>query len=360
MNPFNVDEAACPLPADQVTEGDARVQLAHGAGGQLSAKLLEQIIRPAFYNPVLAQQQDGALLNAVSTPLAFTTDSFVVSPLFFPGGDIGQLAIMGTVNDLAMCAAKPWVLSCSLIIEEGLPLSQLQQVVQSMADAARQVGVDIVTGDTKVVEKGSGDGLFINTSGIGKLIHGKLCEPSNLRENDVVIINGDIGRHGVAVLSQRQGLEFEHAIHSDCQDLSAVVQTMLVKGIRPRCMRDLTRGGLAGNLHELCLSSGMNMEIEEALIPVADDVLGASELFGIDPIHVACEGRFVLIIDSAQADEALEIMRLHPSCPNPQKIGRINKAISDTDGNVPLVLRSCIGTRRRLDPIRGEPLPRIC
>lgn len=360
MNAFDADEPACPLPADHGSEREARVQLAHGAGGQLSAQLLEKIIRPAFHNPVLAQQQDGALLDAVSTPLAFTTDSFVVSPLFFPGGDIGQLAIMGTVNDLAMCAAQPWVLSCSLIIEEGLPLSQLKQIVQSMADAARHAGVHIVTGDTKVVEKGSGDGLFINTSGIGKLNHGRLCEPCKLRENDVVIINGDIGRHGVAVLSQRQGLEFEQAIHSDCQDLSAVVQTMLSAGIRPRCMRDLTRGGLAGNLHELSVSSGMSIEIEEALIPVAEDVLGACELFGIDPIHVACEGRFTLIIDSAQADQALDIMRQHPSCPNPQKIGSINKAIGDADGKVPLVLRSCIGTRRRLDPIRGEPLPRIC
>ncbi len=350
----------CPLPADHATDDQARVQLAHGSGGQLSTVLLDKIIRPAFDNPVLAEQQDGALLNAVNSPLAFTTDSFVVSPLFFPGGDIGKLAVIGTVNDLAMCAAEPWVLSCSLIIEEGLPIPQLQKIVQSMAVAARQLGVTIVTGDTKVVEKGSGDGLFINTSGIGKLTHGTHCKPSHIGKNDVLIVNGDIGRHGVAVLSQRQGLEFEKPICSDCQGLADIVQSLLANDIRPNCMRDLTRGGLAGNLYELSLASGWAMEVDEALIPVADDVAGACELFGIDPIHVACEGRFVVIVDARQADETLRIMSEHPSCPMPQQIGHVSEPLGNRDDTVPLVLRSKIGTRRRLDPIRGEPLPRIC
>ncbi len=351
----NID-MSCPLPASASVAAGARIQMAHGAGGRATQQLLDSLIRPAFNNAYLEQQQDGAILEASSQRLAFATDNFVVQPLFFPGGDIGKLAVLGTINDLAMCGATPWVLTCALIIEEGLPIATLQRVVQSMAQTATACAALIVCGDTKVVEKGKGDGLFINTTGIGRIADGVSSLPANITAGASILINGDVGRHGMAILAQREGLEFADPIVSDCQSLAGVVASLIGADVKLQCLRDLTRGGLATNLHELCSAAKVSMQIDEQRVPIDDSVRGACEIFGIDPLYVACEGRLVVIVPQQEEARALQVMRAHPTCPAPACIGRVVPA----QPRPQLILTSTIGTQRLLEPGSGEPLPRIC
>jgi len=298
----------CPLPAAH----SAVILMAHGGGGRLTQQLLDRVFYPAFGNPYLQARHDGAALEVGGHRLAFTTDSFVVQPLFFPGGDIGKLAVCGTVNDLAMCGARPRWLSAGFIIEEGLPIETLDRVVTSMKTAAQAAGVIIVTGDTKVVDKGKGDGLFINTAGIGLIETSLRIDPGQVRPGDAIILNGDVGRHGLAVLSLRQGLELETAIESDCAPLIEPVHALLAAGIEVRCLRDLTRGGLASAVNEIATVAGVDIELDEAAIPVNPEVRGASEILGLDPLYIANEGRFVAFVPPGQLAEAVAALRALP------------------------------------------------
>jgi len=324
--------------------------MAHGSGGTIMHRLLDSIFLPAFNNPILAAQHDGATLNVKGTQLAFTTDSFVVRPLFFPGGDIGTLAVNGTVNDLAMCGARPLYLSVGFILEEGLPLETLQRVVESMRRAADTAHVQIVTGDTKVVDQGKGDGLYINTAGIGVIEHNLTVAPRSVRPGDIVILSGDIGRHGMAVMAVREGLEFESQIESDCVPLAAPVLALLDEGVRIHCLRDLTRGGLASALVEIAQAAQVRIHIDEKAVPVNEDVRGACEILGLDPLYVANEGRFVLFIPPYELEQTLLILG-----DQARQIGVVSEG---DDGLV--TLKSAIGATRILDMLSGEQLPRIC
>lgn len=341
---------ACPTP---ISSRD-RVVLAHGGGGRMMHQLLEQLVYPAFSSSQLNCRHDGAVLSGASR-LAFTTDSYVVHPLFFPGGDIGTLAINGTVNDLAMCGARPQWLSVAFIIEEGLPLEVLRAVVQSMQQAAANAGVSIVTGDTKVVDRGKGDGLFVNTAGIGIVEHGLEISPAAVRPGDAVLVSGDIGRHGAAILAVREGVEFESTIESDCGPLVQPVLSLLEAGIEVHCLRDLTRGGLATGLIEIAEHSRLHIKIDEERIALEQNVRGACELLGLDPLYLANEGRMVVFVPEAQAEGALQILRQNAICAGAEKIGRV------CEDSIPMVTaRSSIGTQRILDMQSGEQLPRIC
>jgi hydrogenase expression/formation protein HypE len=287
--------------------------------------------------------------------LAFTTDSYVVQPLFFPGGDIGMLAVNGTVNDLAMCGARPLYLSAGFILEEGLELSTLWRVVQSMQRAAATAGVQLVTGDTKVVEKGKGDGIFINTAGVGSIEHDLWIAPTCVQPGDVILLSGDIGRHGMAIMAVRQGLAFESAIESDCAALADLVQSLLAAGIIVHCLRDLTRGGLASALVEIAEAAKLHLHIDERAIPVREDVQGACELLGLEPLYVANEGRFVCFVSAAEADRALALMRAHPLGHQACAIGSVAASPAGL-----VTMQSCIGTQRVVDMLSGEQLPRIC
>jgi hydrogenase expression/formation protein HypE len=344
-------EPVCPLPvSDKKT-----VQLAHGGGGRLMQDLIREVFVQAFDNPMLARLHDGATWPVEKGTLAFTTDSYVVRPLFFPGGDIGSLAVHGTINDLAMCGAKPLYLSAGFILEEGLALDVLQQVVNSMAKAARAAGVSIVTGDTKVVDRGKGDGIFINTAGVGLVPAGVRIVPELVRPGDVILVSGDLGSHGVAVLSVREGLTFAGDVESDSAPLHKVVGDLIESSIDIHCMRDLTRGGLASALNELAVTAKAGMVIEESAIPVLEPVRGACELLGLDPLYVANEGRFVAMVPERQAEAALAVMRRHAVAGKAARIGVV------TDRNPPIVvLRTVVGTHRILDLLSGEQLPRIC
>ena len=338
-----------PLPAQE------KVLLGHGSGGRLTAELLQKVFLPAFQNPVLNALNDQALVAVDGARLAFTTDSFVVRPLFFPGGDIGSLAVNGTINDLAVGGAEPLYLSAAFILEEGLPLETLQRVVASLSRAAKEAGVWLVTGDTKVVEKGKGDGLFINTSGIGRVPPGINLSADQARPGDRIILSGSIGDHGIAILSQREGLEFETPIASDCAPLHTLVAAMLRASPAIRCMRDPTRGGLASALNEIAAQSKVDMELEESAIPVQEAVRGACELLGLDPLYVANEGKLVAIVDSADAERILAAMREHPLGRQARIIGQV------TETNMGLVtLRTLLGTTRIVDMLSGDQLPRIC
>jgi hydrogenase expression/formation protein HypE len=342
---------SCPLPIADYPN----VLLAHGGGGRLMQQLLDTLFLPAFRNPALEQAHDGARLDLNGTHLAFTTDSYVVRPLFFPGGDIGALAINGTVNDLAMCGARPRWLSAGFILEEGLPMETLWRIVQSMQRAAQAAGVELVTGDTKVVDKGKGDGLFLNTTGLGVIEHSQVIAPGQVKAGDVVLLSGDVGRHGMAIMSVREGLAFESAIESDCAPLVAPVMALLDAGLEVHCLRDLTRGGLTSALNEIAEAARLEIDIEEAAVPVREDVQGACEILGLDPLYVANEGRFVAFIPESAADRALEVLRGHAVCEGACRIGRVT---SESAGLV--TLRSRIGARRVLDRLSGEQLPRIC
>ena len=341
----------CPVPfppAGQIT-------MAHGGGGRLTQQLLDEIFLPAFDNPVLGDRHDGATLQLQGQRIAFTTDSYVVRPLFFPGGDIGKLAVCGTVNDLAMCGARPRWLSAGFIIEEGLPMELLRRVVNSMRMTAAMAGVQIVTGDTKVVDRGKGDQLYINTSGIGLVDSQLRISPAEVRPDDVVIVSGDLGRHGMAIMSVREGLEFETRIESDCAPLVEPVAALMDSGIKVHCLRDLTRGGLATTLNEIATAARWTIEIDEAAIPVSGPVRGACEILGLDPLYVANEGTFVALVAPDDADLALQILRRSACHATAERIGRV---VGRPDGE--LMLRCLFGGLRPLDLLTGEQLPRIC
>ena len=331
------------------------MSIGHGGGGRLTQDLLDQVFRPAFSNPALEQQHDGAVFMAGAARLAFTTDAHVVSPLFFSGGDIGKLAVFGTVNDLAMCGARPLALSAAFVIEEGLAMETLRRVVASMREAAEIAGVRIVTGDTKVVERGKGDGVYITTSGVGLIEHGLSICPASVCAGDMILLSGDIGNHGMAIMATRESLSFESPIESDCASLVGSVQALLDEGVTPHCLRDLTRGGLATALIEIAEASGRELAVEEAKIPVGEAVHGACEILGFDPLYVANEGRFVCFVPEAQSERALALLARVAPGGAPACIGRVTEAAK---GRV--ILRSLIGAERMLDRLSGEQLPRIC
>jgi len=345
---------SCPIPFNDYP----KVLMAHGGGGRLSEQLIERIFVPAFDNPLLAQRHDGALLDIGGRRLAFSTDSYVVRPMFFPGGDIGTLAVNGTVNDLAMCGARPLYLSAGFIIEEGLPMETLWRIVQSMKNAAAEAGVQLVTGDTKVVDKGKGDGVFINTSGIGLVEHNLVIAPASVRPGDAVLLSGDIGRHGMAIMSVREGLEFESTIESDCAPLARPVLELLEAGVEIHCLRDLTRGGLSSALNEIAHAAGVHIETDEAAIPVQEQVRGACEILGFDPLYVANEGRFIAFVPREFADKALAVMKQHAPGGEALEIGTVKAGAGRASGLV--TLKSAIGVNRILDMLTGEQLPRIC
>ena len=350
-NPKPQTPFVCPIPKQQYEN----IVLAHGAGGRLMHNLIDQVFAKGFGNPLLETDHDSAVLEHNGVRLCFTTDSYVVNPIFFPGGDIGTLAVCGTVNDLAMSGARPLYLSAGFILEEGLPITTLQRIVQSMQATAKEVGVAVVTGDTKVVERGKADGLFINTAGIGICEKDLKIAPRQVREGDVLLLNGDIGRHGMAIMALREGLRFETTIRSDVAPLWGMVEALLDAGIEIHCLRDLTRGGLASALNEIAKTAGVRIAIDERSIPVRDDVNGACEMLGLDPLQVANEGRLVAFVKSEDADRALEIMRGHPLGEQAARIGQV------TAGASPLVtMNTVFGAARIVDMLSGDPLPRIC
>ncbi len=342
---------SCPIPIEQYPN----VTLAHGGGGKLTQQLIEKMFLPSFSNSLLHAKHDGAVFDQPPAKLAFTTDSYVVHPLFFPGGDIGILSVNGTVNDLAMCGARPLYLSAGFILEEGLPMDTLWRVVQSMRQAAEHAGVQLVTGDTKVVDRGKGDGIFINTAGIGVVVSPIAVIPASIEPGDTIVLSGDIGRHGIAIMAVRESLEFESIIESDCAALSSIVMTLFETGIQIHCLRDLTRGGLASALVEIATAANLHMQIEENSIPVREDVRGACEILGFDPLYVANEGRFVSFVAARDAERTLQRMQAHPLGEQASIIGTV------TAGKPGMVtLRNRIGTTRILDTLSGEQLPRIC
>jgi len=341
----------CPMP---LAAGDL-ILLGHGSGGKLSADLIRNLFLPLFGNPTLERLEDQAVLPVGGVRLAFTTDSFVVKPLFFPGGDIGSLAVHGTVNDLAMGGAMPLALSAAFIIEEGLPVETLARIAQSMARAARQAGVEIVTGDTKVVERGKGVGVFINTTGIGLVREGVELSASAARPGDAVLVSGYLGDHGIAIMAQREGLEFDCPVVSDSAALHTLVAAMLDASTSIRALRDPTRGGLSSTLNEIAGLSRAGIALDEGAIPVREAVRGACELLGLDPLYVANEGKLVAIVAPEAAGAVLAAMREHPLGRDAARIGTV------TESNPGLVtLRTLLGVTRVVDMLSGDQLPRIC
>jgi len=350
MNTSNFS-AACPIPISQYPH----VLMAHGGGGTLMHRLLEDVFGKAFSNPILDTRHDSAQFTVPPGRLAMTTDSYVVRPIFFPGGDIGSMAIHGTVNDLAMSGARPLYLSCGFIIEEGLPMETLWRVVCSMRDTAKKCGVQIVTGDTKVVDKGKGDGLFINTTGLGVIEHAQTISPQSVQPGDAILVSGDLGRHGMAIMAVREGLEFESTIESDSAPVHEAVLKLLEADVEIHCLRDLTRGGLASALNEIAEAAGMKIAVEQKLIPVQEQVHAACEMLGLDPLHVANEGRFVAFIPAKDEARALQILRGVGVSAHAALIGKV------VEKAAPLVtLKSELGVSRILDMPSGEQLPRIC
>lgn len=347
---------ACPLPKSRYDH----ILLGHGSGGQLTADLIQRLFVPAFGNEVLGALEDQATLpvanaSGSSTRIAFTTDSFVVRPLFFPGGDIGRLAVHGTVNDLAVGGARPLFLSAAFILEEGLPLTDLQRIVVSMRQACAEAGVSLVTGDTKVVDRGKGDGLYITTSGIGLIPEHVSLSIHNARPGDCILVSGTIGDHGIAIMSVREGLEFETVLESDTAPLTSLAQAILEACPRTRCMRDPTRGGLSSVLNELTAASGVGIRLDESAIPIRPEVRGACEMLGLDPLYVANEGKLLVVVPAEKADRVLQAMRAHPLGKNAALIGEV---VTDRHGMV--ILRSLVGGERVVTMLAGEQLPRIC
>ena len=342
----------CPLPKTDY----AQVLMAHGGGGRLMQQLLSDVFFPAFDNELLRHRHDASVFTVGGQRLAITTDGYVIRPLFFPGGTIGSLAVHGTVNDLAMAGARPLHLSAGFILEEGFPLDDLRRVVLDMRQAAAAAGVDIATGDTKVVEHGKGDGVYITTAGIGVIEHDLVIEPASVRPGDAILLSGDIARHGIAIMSVREGLEFETTIESDSAAVAELTLQLLDAGLEIHCLRDLTRGGLAAGIIEIAQVAGLQAQLREQAIPVRDDVLGACEILGFDPLYVANEGRFVAFVPAAQAEQALAIMRAHPLGEQAALIGHV-----ETGADPGLVtLHTVTGTSRVVDLLSGEQLPRIC
>ncbi|MCF6469647.1 hydrogenase expression/formation protein HypE [Nonomuraea sp. MG754425] len=332
------------------------ITLAHGSGGKATQTLVEAVFLEAFRNPLLATLDDGATLPLGSARAAFTTDSYVVSPLFFPGGDIGDLAVNGTVNDLAMCGARPRYLSAGFILEEGFPVADLRRVVASMAAAATAAGVEIVTGDTKVVQRGRADGCYITTTGVGVIERPGTLSASAARPGDAVLVSGPIGAHGAAIMLARGDFGIEAPITSDTAPLHDVVAGLLdaLPG-QVRTLRDATRGGVATVLNEVAVASGVSVVLEEAAIPVRTEVTGVCELLGLDPLYVACEGRFVAVVDGAHAQSALDALRAHPLGAEAAIIGAVA-----AEPEALVLLRTAIGGTRVVEILVGDPLPRIC
>jgi hydrogenase expression/formation protein HypE len=344
-------ELSCPVPISDYPA----VLMAHGGGGNLTHQLIERMFVPTFKNSLLETRHDGATFPFQGGRLAFSTDSYVVKPIFFPGGDIGKLAITGTVNDLAMCGARPAYLSAGFIIEEGLPMTTLWQIVQSMQKTAEQAGVQVVTGDTKVVDRGKGDQVFINTAGVGTIMTDLVISPTSVQPGDAILLSGDIGRHGMAIMAAREGLSFETTIESDCAPLTSLVFSLLDAGIEVHCLRDLTRGGLASALVEISQASTWHIHIDEKLMPVREDVRGACEILGLDPMYVANEGRFVAFIAQKDAERATAILRAQEDGTGAVVIGQVGPKPDHM-----VTMRSVIGANRIIDMISGEQLPRIC
>jgi hydrogenase expression/formation protein HypE len=348
---------SCPLPLFE----HKQIVLGHGSGGKLTAELIDKVFLPAFKNPVLDKLDDQAVLTINGARLAFTTDSFVVTPIFFPGGDIGRLAVHGTVNDLAMSGARPLYLAAAFILEEGLAAEDLKRVVESMRGAAEEAGVQFVTGDTKVVNRGKGDQIFITTTGIGVIEDGLDISAGRARPGDKIILSGYIGDHGMAIMSQREGLEFEGVIESDCASLNGLVASMLETPSTNdtadflHCMRDPTRGGVATTLNEIAKRAGVGMMVREQSIPVRESVKGACEVLGLDPLYVANEGKLLAIVASESAEDVLRQMRRHRLGQDAVIIGEV---VVDHPGMV--LMKTEIGGTRVLDVMFGEQLPRIC
>jgi hydrogenase expression/formation protein HypE len=342
---------SCPLPLTDYRE----IVLAHGSGGKLSQQLMQKIVLPQFRNELLEPLHDGAIFSVGGARLAFSTDSYVVSPIFFPGGDIGKLAVHGTVNDLAMCGARPLHLSVGFILEEGLPMEDFWRVVQSMREAADAAGVTLVTGDTKVVDRGKADKIFINTSGIGHVRDGVDIDPKRARPGDKIIVSGFIAVHGIAIMSVREGLEFETEIASDTAPLNGLTDAIFAAGKEVHVLRDPTRGGLTSALAEIAQSAGVGMLLDEASIPISEEVKGACEILGLDPLYVANEGKLVAVVPAEAAEAILLAMKNHPLGEHAAIIGEITV---EHPGFV--LMKTRIGGSRVVDMLSGEQLPRIC
>lgn len=332
-----------------------RVDMSHGSGGRSMAQLVQSLFVEAFDNQFLRQGNDQAAFDIPAGRLVMATDAHVISPLFFPGGDIGSLSVHGTINDVAMSGARPLYLAASFILEEGLPLADLKRIVQSMARASREAGVPVVTGDTKVVEKGSGDGVFITTTGVGLVPEGVHISGDLARPGDAILVSGHIGDHGVAIMSHREHLGFETAIESDSAALHGLVAAMLATGVEIHCLRDPTRGGLATTLNELALQSQVGMQLDESAIPVRPEVASACELLGLDPLYVANEGKLICICPAASAEPLLVAMRAHPLGRDAAQIGEVM-----ADELHLVQMRTRFGGNRVVDWLAGEQLPRIC
>lgn len=347
----NLSNLRCPAPLNTRD----KVLLGHCSGGKLSTQLLHELFLPAFGNEALSKLNDQVVVNICGHRVAISTDSFVVKPLFFPGGDIGSLSVYGTVNDLAMGGAQPLLLTAAFIIEEGLSMDVLQRIVTSLQRCAAAAGVPVVTGDTKVVENGKGDGIFINTTGIGIVSDDITLSADRACPGDTILLSGSIGEHGIAILAQREGLEFETTIQSDSADLYPLVVEMLKTGSAIRCMRDLTRGGLSSALNEIASQSRVGIELDERAIPVREEVMGACEMLGLDPLYVANEGKLVAIVESARAENVLAVMRSHPLGHQARIIGIVTQRNSGF-----VTMRTRLGTTRIVDMLAGDQLPRIC
>jgi hydrogenase expression/formation protein HypE len=340
----------CPIPINEYPH----IVIGHGGGGQLTHQLIQKMFAPVFKNEFLTGH-DGAVLPGGGRRIAISTDSYVIHPLFFPGGDIGKLSVYGTVNDLAMCGAEPKFISLAFILEEGLPMETLWSVVQSIQAAAAETGVQIVTGDTKVVEKNRGDGIYINTTGIGWIPHSRVIGPESIRPGDSIILSGDIGRHGMAIMARREGLEFESTLESDCAPLYRVVMELLNQGVEIHCLRDLTRGGLAGALIEIVEQSGFKIIISNDEIAVVTPVQSACALLGLDPLFVANEGRFICFVHGYDREKVLKCIRQYPVGANAVVIGEVTDVRSAV-----VVEKNSYGGKRILQMFSGEQLPRIC
>ena len=344
-------ELSCPIPLSEYP----RVLLAHGGGGRLSQHLVEKMLYPSFENPLLAPLHDGAILSLDGSRLAFTTDSYVVHPPFFPGGDIGRLSVHGTANDLAMCGARPLYISCGLILEEGLPMEDLWRVIVSIREAAASAGVKVITGDTKVVEKGKGDGVFINTSGIGEVLPGLDVGPHRLRPGDEILISGPIGLHGIAIMALREGIDLETEIRSDTAAVYPLVEALTADGLDIHMLRDPTRGGVSSALNEMAGRSGVGILLDEEAVPVPAEVEGVCEILGLDPLYVANEGNFLAVVAEGDGMRAVEKLREHSLGAHAALIGRVT---AEHPGVV--VMKTRIGGERVVDMMSGEQLPRIC
>jgi hydrogenase expression/formation protein HypE len=342
-------------PEPKKTPADDRILLAHGSGGAMSHDLIASLFIKAFQNPVLDRLDDMAVLEIGGIKLAFTTDSYVVTPIFFPGGDIGKLAVCGTINDLVMSGARPLYLSAGFILEEGFPFRDLETIIASMQKTAAQAGVQIVTGDTKVVNRGGADGIFINTAGLGRVPEGVDISGRNARAGDKVLVSGSIGDHGIAILSSRAGLEFSTRLESDCAPLNDLVARMLEVSRDVHCLRDPTRGGLSTTLNELARQSKVGIWIEECRIPVKEEVRGACELLGLDPFILANEGKLIAIVGAGEAEKILAAMKAHPLGRDAALVGEVRE-----EPAARVILRTSIGSTRIVDMLVGEPLPRIC